>query len=294
MTVFEEGTALVAKVRSADGRIQTKELLDVCRSILPIVGEQPNQARPLAAAAAASHCRHGAHRWRTTHQNSRECLWHCVVRTAEKLGTGFALVKHDVGGNIDRLAACAATKPAAYEPDAFQMVLDDVAAGTHTASSSVTKGLLWLKRCVPGCCSTLPGWCAAVHLPQGALAMSRLGRFPPHPPRCPACSHSAMEFIVALLDRLYTDRQVSLATAASETYYATLQRYHGWIVTGTFTVALKLVPSRCLWRRVEGPQRRCAVHDARDNEGTPAGGLPLPAAALSGAVLLPDVQGDFL
>jgi hypothetical protein len=250
MTVFEEGTALVAKVRSADGRIQTKELLDVCRSILPIVGEQPNQARPLAAAAAASHCRHGAHRWRTTHQNSRECLWHCVVRTAEKLGTGFALVKHDVGGNIDRLAACAATKPAAYEPDAFQMVLDDVAAGTHTASSSVTKGLLWLKR--------------------------------------------AMEFIVALLDRLYTDRQVSLATAASETYYATLQRYHGWIVTGTFTVALKLVPSRCLWRRVEGPQRRCAVHDARDNEGTPAGGLPLPAAALSGAVLLPDVQGDFL
>ncbi len=26
-------------------------------------------------------------------------------------------------------------------------VRDDVAAGTHTGSSSVTKGLLWLKRC---------------------------------------------------------------------------------------------------------------------------------------------------
>lgn len=66
---------------------------------------------------------------------------------ADKLGTGFGLVKHDVGGNIDRLASCAATKPEVYQADAFQMVRDDVAAGTHTGSSSVTKGLLWLKRC---------------------------------------------------------------------------------------------------------------------------------------------------
>ena len=49
---------------------------------------------------------------------------------------------------------------------------------------------------------------------------------------------------MALLERLYADRAVSLSTAASEVYYQTLQRFHGWIVTGTFTVALKLVPSR--------------------------------------------------
>lgn len=67
---------------------------------------------------------------------------------ADKLGTGFSLVKYDVGGNIDRLAACAATKPEAYQADVFAMVRDDVAAGTHTDNSSVTKGLLWLKRCV--------------------------------------------------------------------------------------------------------------------------------------------------
>lgn len=155
MSVFQQGTELVGKVKSADGKIQTQELLDVCRSVLPIVG---------------------------------------------KLGTGFGLVKHDVGGNIDRLAACAATKTDAYLPDVFQMVRDDVAAGTHTGGSSVTKGLLWLKR--------------------------------------------AMEFITALLDKLYADRQMSLSQAASETYYATLQQYHGWIVTGTFTLALKIVPSR--------------------------------------------------
>lgn len=49
---------------------------------------------------------------------------------------------------------------------------------------------------------------------------------------------------MVLLERLYADRAVSLSTAASEVYYQTLQRFHGWIVTGTFTVALKLVPSR--------------------------------------------------
>lgn len=54
----------------------------------------------------------------------------------------------------------------------------------------------------------------------------------------------AMEFVVALLLKLSQDRDISLSAAASESYYATLQQYHGWIVTGTFTVALKLVPSR--------------------------------------------------
>lgn len=56
------------------------------------------------------------------------------------------MVKYDVGGNIDRLAACAATKPEAYQADALAMVRDDVAAGTQGDNSSVTKGLLWLKR----------------------------------------------------------------------------------------------------------------------------------------------------
>ena len=62
----------------------------------------------------------------------------------------MGLVKHDVGGNIDRVAARAAAKPAEYEADVFAMVRDDVAAGTHTISTSVTKGLLWLKRCATG------------------------------------------------------------------------------------------------------------------------------------------------
>lgn len=110
------------------------------------------------------------------------------------------LVRSDVGGNIDRLAGRAATNPAAYEPDIFQIVRDEVAEGTHGGSSSCTKGLLWLKR--------------------------------------------AMQFIVALLGRLQRDPGTEVSTAVGEAYAETLQRFHGWIVSGTFTVAFKLVPSR--------------------------------------------------
>lgn len=38
--VFEEGTALARHVKSDSGALQTKQLLDVCRSILPVVGER--------------------------------------------------------------------------------------------------------------------------------------------------------------------------------------------------------------------------------------------------------------
>lgn len=68
----------------------------------------------------------------------------------------------------------------------------------------------------------------------------------PHPISLSALSPScrAMEFLVALLQKLAEDRSITLSEAASQTYYATLQHYHGWVVTTTFTVALKLVPSR--------------------------------------------------
>ena len=54
---------------------------------------------------------------------------------ADKLGTGFMIVKHDVGGNIDRLATCAATKPDVYQADVFAMV----------------RLAAWLRARIPGC-----------------------------------------------------------------------------------------------------------------------------------------------
>lgn len=39
MSAFTRGIELVGKVKSPDGKIQTKELLDVCREVVLIVGE---------------------------------------------------------------------------------------------------------------------------------------------------------------------------------------------------------------------------------------------------------------
>ena len=50
-----------------------------------------------------------------------------------------------------------------------------------------------------------------------------------------------MGFVAGLLRRLNDDRQVTLATAASEVYTASLYQYHGWITSAAFTVALKVL-----------------------------------------------------
>ena len=41
MSLFAQGVERVRSVRSAEGKLQTQELLEVCRQILPIVGECP-------------------------------------------------------------------------------------------------------------------------------------------------------------------------------------------------------------------------------------------------------------
>ena len=54
-----------------------------------------------------------------------------------------------------------------------------------------------------------------------------------------------MEFLVALLLRLCQDSTVTLSTAASEVYTATLYKHHTWYTSAAFTVALKV---RACWR----------------------------------------------
>ena len=50
-----------------------------------------------------------------------------------------------------------------------------------------------------------------------------------------------MEFIENLLQRLFADRSVSMATAASDAYTETLYKYHTWYTAAAFTVALKVL-----------------------------------------------------
>lgn len=68
-----------------------------------------------------------------------------VVQVLEKMGKTFHPVKADIKGNIDRLQRAHDRDPANYV-QLTAIIEDDVAYGTHTSSSSDTKGLLWLKR----------------------------------------------------------------------------------------------------------------------------------------------------
>eukprot|EP00873_Tetraselmis_striata_P019486 jgi/Tetstr1/439750/TSEL_028164.t1 len=54
----------------------------------------------------------------------------------------------------------------------------------------------------------------------------------------------AMQFIAGLIQALVDDKSLSVSTAASNTYKATLSKYHGMLTGGAFSMALKLVPAR--------------------------------------------------
>lgn len=151
MSVFQQGTDVLVQVRSADGKIQTQRFLEACRQILPVVGAcSPQRSRGTTRVIC------GVSRTLGNRETAGTSLTRWLrVNAAEKLGTGFALVKSDVGGNIDRLATRAATSPTAYDLDIFQILRDEVAQGSNTSSSSCTKGLLWLKRWA-WCCFTPP------------------------------------------------------------------------------------------------------------------------------------------
>ena len=64
---------------------------------------------------------------------------------AEKFGTSFAIIKADIGGNIDRLETARGKDPEKYE-ELFAIVLDEVERGEQSGKYSDTKALLWLKR----------------------------------------------------------------------------------------------------------------------------------------------------
>ncbi|BDA47632.1 probable pleckstrin homology domain-containing family A member 8 [Coccomyxa sp. Obi] len=63
----------------------------------------------------------------------------------DKFGSGFSLVRSDIGGNIDRLAAAQAKDPSRYTT-LFTIVTDEVQRGEQEGKQSDTNGLLWLKR----------------------------------------------------------------------------------------------------------------------------------------------------
>mmetsp|Transcript_18701 Transcript_18701/g.33943 ORF Transcript_18701/g.33943 Transcript_18701/m.33943 type:complete len:204 (-) Transcript_18701:420-1031(-) len=68
-----------------------------------------------------------------------------VVPVVEKLGTAFALVKADVGGNIDRLETMRLKDPE-RNLRLFTLIQDEIISKRQSEYSSCSRGLLWLKR----------------------------------------------------------------------------------------------------------------------------------------------------
>ena len=66
---------------------------------------------------------------------------------ADKFGTGFTLIRSDIGGNVDRLAAAYGHNSDRYR-EIFSIILDEVQRGEQEGKQSETNALLWLKRWV--------------------------------------------------------------------------------------------------------------------------------------------------
>ena len=143
MSVFATIAEILRGAHTQAGGIKTAALLSACQALLPVIGE-PARGH-LAAREAQLRC-HGC-----------VCVCVCVLNrqlcSADKLGTGLALVRSDISGNITRLAAAQSRDPGRYEA-VYPIILDEVAHGQPTSSNSDTNGLLWLKRCAAA-------WCAA-------------------------------------------------------------------------------------------------------------------------------------
>ncbi|PKA60594.1 hypothetical protein AXF42_Ash019487 [Apostasia shenzhenica] len=54
----------------------------------------------------------------------------------------------------------------------------------------------------------------------------------------------AMDFLVELLRNLMDHSDWSMTKACMESYNRTLKRWHGWLATSSFNVALKIIPDR--------------------------------------------------
>ncbi|GMH36058.1 hypothetical protein BSKO_03926 [Bryopsis sp. KO-2023] len=68
-----------------------------------------------------------------------------VLPLIDQLGSAFYLVRHDISGNIERLAGRAHSDPNKYQR-LFDIVKDEMEAGEHPKPLSCANGLLWLKR----------------------------------------------------------------------------------------------------------------------------------------------------
>ncbi|KAE8735974.1 Glycolipid transfer protein 1 [Hibiscus syriacus] len=64
----------------------------------------------------------------------------------------------------------------------------------------------------------------------------------------------AMDFVVELFRNLLAKAEWTMAEACTDAYCKTLKKYHGWIASSSFTVAMKLAPDRKKFMEVIGSE----------------------------------------
>lgn len=62
----------------------------------------------------------------------------------------------------------------------------------------------------------------------------------------------AMDFLVELFRNLLEHPDWAMSQACSDSYSKTLKKWHGWLASATFTVAMKLAPDRSKFMEVIG------------------------------------------
>ncbi|XP_028769634.1 glycolipid transfer protein 1 [Neltuma alba] len=62
----------------------------------------------------------------------------------------------------------------------------------------------------------------------------------------------AMDFLVALFQNLIEHADWSMSQACTDSYNKTLKKWHGWLASSSFTVAMKLAPDRKKFMDVVG------------------------------------------
>ena len=160
-----------------------------------------------------------------------------VLPVLGALGAGLAVVKADIGGNIDRLS-----KRREEDPDAYKALFDIVRVRARDLMCARYRARACMRPGAHACAPT------RAQAEMDARTASRTD----------SCTNAllwlrrAMAFVAALVGELATDASLECAPAAAAAYERTLKRHHGWLVQQGVTLALKLAPARARFEAATG------------------------------------------
>ena len=240
----------LATLRDRDsGAILTDEFLEVCRGVLPVIGEIFRVASISPLFFCCSRHSLSLSLARSSFFSALKTLLHLLNRRHHPGHFGAALaaiVRSDVGGNIERLERArrrgkeasgqtAGGAPSTSSPSSssgaaasdpsfrllFSIPLDEIERGADLGAKSDAKGLLWLKRANDFILLMLENLLKGTKeegegKKKNASSSSSSSSAPPPPP------------------------PLSVSAAARAAYNDTLRKFHGMLTAAAFSAALSV------------------------------------------------------